>query len=119
MTDSGKLLDKIQEKHGYRWYEFLSHGAFYLNGKKLLIRGTHWHEDYAGLGNALLDSLKEKDFKQIKEMGANFVRLAHYPQDPEIYKLCDELGLWYGMNSPGAEAVLVVKYGKKHKTFTN
>ena len=33
------------------------------------------------------------DIELIKEMGANFVRLAHYPQDPEIYKACDELGI--------------------------
>jgi len=93
LSVDGKIVDKLQEKYGYRWYEFQPHGAFYLNGKKLLIRGTHWHEDYAGLGNALPDSLKQKDFKKIKEMGANFVRLAHYPQDPEVYKLCDELGI--------------------------
>jgi len=31
--------------------------------------------------------------QMIKEIGANFVRLAHYPQDPEIYRACDELGL--------------------------
>ena len=37
--------------------------------------------------------VKEDDFKLIKEMGANFVRLAHYPQDPKVYELCDELGL--------------------------
>jgi beta-galactosidase len=29
----------------------------------------------------------------IKEMGANFVRLAHYPQALEVYRACDELGL--------------------------
>ena len=26
-------------------------------------------------------------------MGANVIRTAHYPQDPEVYKICDELGL--------------------------
>ena len=36
---------------------------------------------------------QRKDIESIKEMGANFVRLAHYPQDPEVYKACDELGL--------------------------
>lgn len=93
LSADGKLIDQLKEKYGFRWYEFQSHGAFYLNGKKLLLRGTHWHEDYAGLGNALPDSLKQKDFIKIKEMGANFVRLVHYPQDPEVYKLCDELGV--------------------------
>ena len=93
LYSDGKKIDNITEKFGYRWFEFKPHGAFYLNGKRLLLRGTHWHEDYAGFGNAVPDSLKEKDFKMIKNMGANFIRLAHYPQDPLVYQLCDELGL--------------------------
>jgi len=88
-----KTIDRLDVKFGYRWFEFKPNGAFYLNGKRLLIRGTHWHEDYAGLGNAIHDIIKEKDFKMIKNMGANFVRLAHYPQDPVVYQLCDELGI--------------------------
>ncbi len=33
------------------------------------------------------------DYQMIKDMGANFIRTAHYPQDPEVYRICDELGL--------------------------
>lgn len=88
-----KILDTISEKFGYRWFEFKEHGPFYLNGERLLLRGTHRHEEWAGLGNALPDSLHRKDMQMIKEIGANFVRLAHYPQDPEVYRACDELGL--------------------------
>lgn len=111
---NGKLLDKLIEKFGYRWFEFKSNGAFYLNGKKLLIRGTHWHEDYAGLGNAVPDPLKEKDFKMIKEMGANFVRLAHYPQDPYVYRLCDELGILVWDELPWCRAGLGGTQWKKN-----
>jgi len=86
-------LDGLQERFGYRWFEFKEHGPFYLNGERLLLRGTHRHEEHAGYGAAMPDSLHRKDMKMIKEMGANFVRLAHYPQDPEVYRACDELGL--------------------------
>lgn len=88
-----KIADSKSERFGYRWFEFKINGPFFLNGKQLLLRGTHRHEEYAGYGNALLDSLHRKDMRMIKEMGANFVRLAHYPQDPEVYRACDELGL--------------------------
>lgn len=91
--DGEQVKDEISEKIGYRWFEFKEHGPFFLNGERLLLRGTHRHEGWAGLGNALPDSLHRKDMEMIKEMGANFVRLAHYPQDPEIYRACDELGL--------------------------
>jgi len=88
-----EMIDKVADRFGFRWFEFKDGGPFYLNGKRLLLRGTHRHEDFAGMGNALSNDLHRNDIKMIKEMGANFVRLAHYPQDPEIYKTCDELGL--------------------------
>ncbi len=87
------LLDTIRNRYGYRWFEFKENGPFCLNGKRLLLRGTHRHEEHAGLGAAMSNDLHRRDIEMIKEMGANFVRLAHYPQDPEIYKACDELGL--------------------------
>ena len=37
--------------------------------------------------------MNRRDMRLLKEMGANFVRISHYPQDPEIYRACDELGL--------------------------
>lgn len=85
--------DKIEEKTGFRWFEFKDYGPFYLNGRRLKLRGTHRHEEHAGVGAAMTNEQHRKDMESIKEMGANFVRLAHYPQDPEIYKACDELGL--------------------------
>ncbi|MBN2013183.1 glycoside hydrolase family 2 protein [candidate division KSB1 bacterium] len=88
-----QTTDRITERFGFRWFEFKDQGPFYLNGKRLLLRGTHRHEEWAGYGNAMPDSLHRKDMRMIKEMGANFVRLAHYPQDPEVYRACDELGL--------------------------
>ncbi len=90
---SGRYRDEVSERFGYRWFEFKEHGPFYLNGQRLLLRGTHRHEDYAGYGMAMPDSLHRRDMQMIKEMGANFLRLAHYPQDPEVYRACDELGL--------------------------
>lgn len=85
--------DKIEEKTGFRWFEFKDYGPFYLNGRRLKLRGTHRHEEHAGVGAAMTNEQHRKEMESIKEMGANFVRLAHYPQDPEIYKACDELGL--------------------------
>ena len=93
LENDKELIDSTSDAIGYRWFEFKDHGPFYLNGKKLLIKGTCRHEDYAGYGEAMPDSLQWKDMKMIKEMGANFVRLAHYPQSPAVYKACDELGL--------------------------
>lgn len=93
LESEGKVIDKITETFGYRSFYFEPHGAFYLNEKRLLLRGTHRHEESAGYGAAMPNELHRKDIAMIKEMGANFIRLGHYPQDPEIYKACDELGI--------------------------
>ncbi|MFK7970126.1 MAG: DUF4861 family protein [Bacteroidia bacterium] len=91
--EDGQAIDQLTEKVGFRWFHFEEHGAFFLNGKRLLLRGTHRHEEHAGFGAAMSNAQHRKDMVQIKEMGANFVRLGHYPQDPEIYKACNELGI--------------------------
>ncbi|WP_440877078.1 glycoside hydrolase family 2 protein [Thalassotalea sp. PLHSN55] len=88
-----QLQHAITENIGYRWFEMRANKGFFINGERVLIRGTHRHEEHAGLGAALSNEQHRKDMEQIKEMGANFVRLAHYPQDPEVYKAANELGL--------------------------
>lgn len=93
LIEGDSVKDKITDKVGFRWFEFKDYGAFYLNGKRLLLRGTHRHEEHAGVGAAMSNEEHRADMALIKDMGANFVRLAHYPQDPEVYKACDELGI--------------------------
>lgn len=93
LLNNNKVVDEIKERVGFRWFEFKENGPFYLNGERLLLRGTHRHEEHAGVGAAMTNKQHRKDIESIKEMGANFVRLAHYPQDPEVYKACDELGI--------------------------
>ena len=88
-----KVVDEKIETIGYRWFKFEDYGAFYLNGKRLLLRGTHRHEEHAGYGAAMPNELHRNDIEQIKNIGVNFLRLGHYPQDPEIYKACNELGI--------------------------
>lgn len=87
------LMDKSVETIGYRWFQFEDHGAFFLNGERLLLRGTHRHEEHAGYGAAMPNEQHRKDIELIKGIGANFLRLGHYPQDPEVYRACDELGI--------------------------
>jgi len=93
LMNGKKMMDLDQTSIGMRWFEFKEFGSFYLNGRKLLLRGTHRHEEHAKFGAAMPNNLHRRDMELIKGMGANFVRLGHYPQDPEIYKACDELGI--------------------------
>lgn len=86
-------LDNLSSQFGFRWFEVDPEKGFFLNGEPLKLIGANRHQDFEGLGNALPNRLHQKDYEMIKEMGANFIRTAHYPQDPEVYRTCDELGL--------------------------
>ena len=81
------------ERFGVRSVEWVEHGPFKLNGEQLPLRGTHYHEDHAGVAAAVPDDVVRQTLRQIKAMGANFVRLGHYQQAPLVLDLCDELGL--------------------------
>ncbi len=82
-----------EKRFGFRKYEFVEHGGFILNGKPLLIRGTHRHEDHAGVGAAVPDSVTRRELAMIRAMGANFIRLGHYQQSELALELCDSLGM--------------------------
>ncbi|WP_416308170.1 glycoside hydrolase family 2 protein [Neptunicella sp. SCSIO 80796] len=92
-NDKNQLLHSQTETFGYRWFEMRANKGFFINGKRLLLRGTHRHEEQAGVGPAMSNQQHRHDMQMIKDMGANFARLGHYPQDPEVYRAADELGL--------------------------
>ena len=92
LDGKGKVCDEISIPYGIRTISFDGNG-FYLNGKKYTLRGSCRHQDWEGLGNAIRGENHRMDFETMKSMGFNFVRLAHYPQAPEVYRLCDRLGL--------------------------
>lgn len=81
------------EKVGFRHFEFVTKGPFLLNGKRLLLRGTHRHEDHAGVAAAMSEDQMRQEMILMKEMGVNFIRLGHYQQSRHILNLCDSLGI--------------------------
>ncbi|WP_207532299.1 glycoside hydrolase family 2 TIM barrel-domain containing protein [Desertivirga arenae] len=84
---------KQVEKVGFRKFEFQDKGPFILNGKRLLLRGTHRHEDHAGVAAAMTEDQIRNEMLLIKQMGANFIRLGHYQQSRIVLNLCDSLGI--------------------------
>ncbi|WP_373055858.1 glycoside hydrolase family 2 protein [Zunongwangia sp. H14] len=89
---ASKTMDTYSHKIGFRKFETSVKG-FKLNGEELKLIGVNRHQDWAGYGNAVPVEKQLQDMVNIKKMGANFLRLAHYPQDQEIYKAADSLGL--------------------------
>ena len=88
-----KLVDEVVNPFGIRWFELKPGNGMFLNGKPIKLYGTNRHQDYSGLGNALTEDYHRKDIQIIKDNGFNFLRLAHYPQDPSLLKAADEAGI--------------------------
>jgi beta-galactosidase len=97
---TGEQLDELGNPLGLRWFRFSASEGFFLNGKHLKLMGTSRHQDYKGLGNAVPDELHIRDMELLKNMGANFIRIAHYPQDPSVLQACDRLGLLASIEIP-------------------
>ncbi len=98
---NGKLIDNFSQKIGIRKLSYTRAEGFRLNDKPLRIVGTNRHQDCPFIGNALSEAAQYRDLKRIKEAGINFVRLAHYPNDPSVYNICDSLGIMLGDPIPG------------------
>lgn len=90
---NGTQVQRLEEKLGIRDFEFAGKGPFFLNGRRLLLKGTHRHEDHAGVGAAMTGEMIRKEMVMMKEMGVNFIRLGHYQQSEEVLDLCDSLGI--------------------------
>lgn len=105
LDKQGKELDLVVNPLGVRWFSFDPEKGFFLNGRHLKLMGTNRHQDYSGKGNALRDEMHVRDVMLLKNMGGNFLRIAHYPQDPTILQLCDRLGIVTSVEIPIVNAV--------------
>lgn len=95
------VLDEKTITYGFRKTEFKKDG-FYLNGKKLKIRGLNRHQSYPYVGYAMPKSMQRMDADILKkELGLNAVRTSHYPQAHDFIDRCDELGLLVFTEIPG------------------
>ena len=92
--ERGKVLkDEMRVPLGVRWFSMDAQEGFKLNGKPMKLIGACRHQDQMPMGIALSDEMHRRDMQLLKDMGANFVRLAHYPQDDAVLRACDELGM--------------------------
>ncbi len=98
---SGDVLDSKTVRFGFRTSEFRKDGYF-LNGRKLKIRGLNRHQSYPYVGYAMPASMQRLDADILKnELGLNAVRTSHYPQSHHFIDRCDEIGLLVFTEIPG------------------
>lgn len=93
LDESGNVLDETSLSTGIRRFDFDSNKGFALNGEWMKLKGVCLHHDAGVLGSAVPRSVWEKRLKTLKSIGCNAIRTSHNPQSPDLYELCDELGI--------------------------
>lgn len=86
-------------------------GAIWLNGEKVTLKGYNRHEWHPSGGPATSPLQMFEDIRLLKDLGCNFVRGSHYPQDQRFLDLCDELGLLVWEENLG--------WGQRERTFAS
>lgn len=89
---AGTELDEVTVPVGFRTVA-VDGCRLMLNGRQVRLAGFNRHEDSPDTGMVRDPAMARRDLEHMKALGANFVRLAHYPHDPETLDLCDRLGL--------------------------
>lgn len=89
----GRKLQTVEEKVGIR--EVRVEGCkILLNNREIFLRGTCLSEQDAIEGGAMTPLHRRQQLEQMKAANINFIRTAHYPLDPVVMRLCDEMGFY-------------------------
>ncbi|MBQ7654620.1 MAG: glycoside hydrolase family 2, partial [Clostridia bacterium] len=83
----------IGEKIGFRKV-CVEDGILKLNGRHIKIFGANRHDSYPDTGYYADKKRMRSDLTMMKKHNINAVRTSHYPNAPEFYSICDELGLY-------------------------
>ena len=105
-------LQVIIHPVGFRKVE-LRNGNICVNGKAVMFRGVNRHDHHPRFGRAVIYDLIRKDLISMKQHNINAVRTSHYPSYPQLYEICDEIGLYvideadlecHGFDAAGSKA---------------
>ena len=85
--------DNLEDEIGFRTIEVRG-TRILLNGSPIFLRGVSVHAEAPyRTGRACNDEDMETLLGWVRELGGNFVRLAHYPHDERMTRLADRMGI--------------------------
>jgi beta-galactosidase len=91
--EDGIAIDRENHRFGIRTVVFDAKRGLFINGEPVVVKGTCNHQDHAGVGFAVPDSLHRWRIQTLMGMGSNAYRSTHHPAAPAILDACDELGM--------------------------
>lgn len=111
---NGAVLDRVENPVGLRWFHFDAKKGFFINGKYTKLIGTNRHQDFYKKANAVSDEIHRNDMELLKDMGINFLRISHYPQDPAILEMCNRMGILSTLEIPFVDKAAANETGKQN-----
>ena len=101
LIDEEEIKDTFNYQVGFRSIR-MDQSGFYLNDKKIKIRGLNRHQSYPYVGYAMPERPQRLDARILKyQLGLNAVRTSHYPDSQEFIDECDKIGLLVFTEVPG------------------
>ena len=89
----GAVVEQVTQKVGFRTIN-IKNGQLLVNGNAIKIRGVNRHEHDPYTARVMSEERMLQDLRLMKEANINAVRLAHYPNCPRWYELCDSMGMY-------------------------
>jgi len=85
--------DTVKDEIGFRTIETKGTDIL-LNGKPIFLKGVNFHEEIPQrLGRAFSDADAAMILNEVKALGCNFARTAHYPQNERIVRMAEKMGI--------------------------
>jgi hypothetical protein len=94
LKQNEKVIHEISQRFGFRTFEVRDGDGFYLNGRRIILKGADRHSFWPDSGRCLSEAVQRLDIQTMKDANMNAVRMSHYPPDEQFLDLCDELGLY-------------------------
>jgi beta-galactosidase len=106
---SGNILQVVPQRLGFRRVE-IRDAVLHVNGSPVKLFGVNRHEHHPDTGRVVTRATMLEDIRLLKRHNFNAVRTAHYPNDPEWYRLCDRHGI-YVMDEANLETHGLGRFG--------
>jgi beta-galactosidase len=87
------VVQEQSQRVGFRQVE-IKNGNLCVNGEPILLKGVNRHDHHPKYGRAVPHEYIKRDLLLMKKHNINAIRTSHYPPDPYLLDLCDELGFW-------------------------
>ncbi len=90
----GVVVHSVTNQIGFRTVTFVPQQGFFVNGRKVTMRGICHHEEWPTTGRTSSQAQSSNDVAMIKDMNFNAVRESHYPHNKTFLQECDRQGLY-------------------------